>query len=63
MTWNGPERRDGRDRRSSLTISGPWAWRVAFVGTSWAALWFSIGIMVGGFAMLGVFLWAGWVTR
>ena len=57
MTW------DGRERRSSLTISGPWAWRMAFVGTSWAAIWLCIGVIVGGFAVLGVFLWAGWVGR
>ncbi len=52
MTW------DGRERRSSLTISGPWAWRMAFVGTSWAALWFTIGIVVGALASLGACVWA-----
>lgn len=41
MTW------DGRERRSSLTISGPWALRIAFVGGSWALIWLLLGIIVG----------------
>jgi len=36
---------------------------MAFVGTSLAAIWLCIGIMVGGFATLGVFLWAAWVAK
>jgi hypothetical protein len=49
MTW------DGRERRSSLTISGPWALRVAFVGTSWALIWLLVGLNVA----LGACVWAG----
>lgn len=53
MTW------DGRERRSSLTISGPWALKMAFVGTSWAAVWFLVGFVNGLFAALGAYVWAG----
>lgn len=53
---------DGQERRSSLTISGPWAWRVAFVGTSWAAMWFSFGVIVGALAGLGLVVWVGLKT-
>lgn len=53
MTW------DGRERRSSLTISDPWAWRMAFVGTSWAAIRLFIGIIIGMLAALGAFVWVG----
>ena len=56
MIWNGSERRDGSDRRSSLTISGPWKWRMVFVGTSGAALWLSVGIIIGLLAALGAFM-------
>ena len=47
---------DGQERRSSLTISGPWKWRMVFVGTSGAALWLSVGIIIGLLAALGAFM-------
>lgn len=53
MSW------DGRERRSSLTISGPWALRMVFVGTSWAGIWLLIGLISGMLAGLGACVWAG----
>ena len=41
MSW------DGRERRASLTISGPYGLRVLFVGSCWALLWLLVGLVVG----------------
>ncbi len=49
MTW------DGRERRASLTISGPYGLRVLFVGSCWALFWLVVGIASG----LGACLWRG----
>ena len=43
MTW------DGRERRSTLTVSGPWGLRVVLVG-GWSILWFLVGFIAGGSA-------------
>lgn len=48
MSW------DGRERRASLTISGPYGLRVLFVGSCWAAFW----LLVGTSASLGYCVWA-----
>ncbi len=48
MTW------DGRERRSTLTVSGPYGLRVVLVG-GWSILWALVGLVAG----LGACVWAG----
>lgn len=48
MTW------DGRERRSSLTISGPWGLRLVLV-SAWSIVWWLVGVVMA----LGACLWAG----
>ena len=52
MTW------DGHNRRTRLSISGPWGLRILVVGAS-ASLCLLIGFLLGG----GAGIWAAWMTR
>lgn len=47
MSYQGPE------RRSSLSVSGPYGLRVVLVG-GWSILWALVGLIAG----LGACLWA-----